>query len=189
MSLEPQPGRLRAVPPLAGGTPWTTPPDGDQRAMRNVLGRFATGITVVTTAGTTTHGMTANSFNSVSLEPPLVLVCVGREALMHEALMSNGVFAVSVLGSEQERVARHFSSRGRPAGAAQFAEVDWAPGPASGAPLLAGALAWLECELDQVYEGGDHSIFLGRVLGLGSGTDSRALLFYGGAFHQVQHIA
>jgi flavin reductase (DIM6/NTAB) family NADH-FMN oxidoreductase RutF len=150
-----------------------------------VLGRFATGITVVTSAGETTHGMTANSFSSVSLEPPLVLVSVDRGALMHDTIVGNGTFAVTMLGAGQEHVARHFASRGRPAGIAQFDTVDWAPGPHTGSPLLAGALAWLECELHEVYEGGDHSIFLGRVLGLGRSTGQGALLFFGGAYHQV----
>jgi flavin reductase len=186
---EPQVGHLRAVPSPPGRAPRTDPPDGDQRALRDVLGRFATGITVVTSAGDTPHGMTANSFSSVSLDPPLVLVCVGREALMHDAILASEAFAVSMLGADQEGVARHFASRGRPAGLAQFAEVDWAPGPRSGAPLLAGALAWLECELSQVYEGGDHSIFLGRVLGLGRSTGGGALLYYGGAYHQVHQSA
>ena len=176
---------LRAVEPLPPGTPRCESPDGDGRALRTVVGRFATGITVLTSPGDTPHGMTANSFSSVSLDPPLVLVCIAREALMHDTIRSNGAFAVSVLGAGQEEVARHFASRNRPAGLAQFEAVDWAPGPWTGAPLLAGALAWLECELNQVYEGGDHSIFLGRVLGLGHSAGREALLFFGGAYHQV----
>jgi flavin reductase len=175
---------LRAVDstPVA---PATDPPDGNPRAMRDVLGRFATGITVVTSSGETTHGMTANSFSSVSLDPPLVLVSVDRGALMHETIVANQTFAVSMLGAGQENVARHFANRERPAGLAQFDSVDWAPGPQTGAPLLAGALAWIECVLHEVYEGGDHSIFVGRVTGLGRSTGEEALLFFGGAYHQI----
>jgi flavin reductase (DIM6/NTAB) family NADH-FMN oxidoreductase RutF len=174
---------LRAVQPTP--TPQCEPPDGDPRVLRTVFGRFATGITVVTSAGADPHGMTANSFSSVSLDPPLVLVCVAREALMHDTILANEAFAVTVLAAGQEHVARHFASRERPTGLAQFDAVDWAPGQLTGAPLLAGALAWLECALAQVYEAGDHSIFLGRVSGLGHSTGREALLFFGGAYHQV----
>ncbi len=178
-------GHLRAVPPPPAGLPRSDPPDGDPRALRDVMGWFATGITVITSAGDTAHGMTANSFSSVSLDPPLVLVCLARTTSMHDIVVSNGGFAVNVLGAEQEEVARHFASRDRPAGIAQFDAVDWVAGPRTGAPLLAGALAWLECSLGEIYDGGDHSIFLGRVVGLGRGHGREALLFFGGAYHQI----
>jgi flavin reductase (DIM6/NTAB) family NADH-FMN oxidoreductase RutF len=174
---------LHAVRP---SPPWCTPPDGDHRALRAVLGRFATGITVLTSAdGDLVHGMTANAFSSVSLDPPLVLVCVQRGAVMLDTIAQNKAFAVSILGAEQEHLARYFASSARPAGIAQFDAVDWAPGPYTGAPLLGGAAAWLECELSSVYEGGDHTIFVGRVLSLGNGSGRSALLFFGGAYHQV----
>jgi flavin reductase (DIM6/NTAB) family NADH-FMN oxidoreductase RutF len=185
MSTSGRAGHLRTVQPPGDGLPRSTPPTGDQRALRDVLGRFATGITVLTSAGEVAHGMTANSFSSVSLDPPLVLVCVSRGALMHQTIAANRTFAVSVLGADQEYIARYFANSERPAGLAQFDSVDWDPGPSTGAPLLANALAWLECELSEVYDGGDHSIFLGRVLGLGNGAEHRALLFYGGTYHQV----
>ena len=111
----------------------------DPRQFRDAMGHFATGVTVVTVGGDTPHGMTANSFTSVSLDPPLVLVCVGRDAVMHRALTENGHFAVSVLGAHQEPVARHFADRRRPLGQAQFDSTDWRPGPNTGAPLIAGA--------------------------------------------------
>lgn len=166
--------------------PGCVPLNGDRRALRDVLGRFATGITVLTSAaGDRVHGMTANSFSSVSLEPPLVLVCIQRGAVMLDTIASNGAFAVSILGADQEHVARYFAGRERPSGIAQFDAVDWAPGPATAAPLLAGALGWLECELNSVHDGGDHVIFVGRVLGLGAGDKLSALLFFGGAYHRV----
>jgi flavin reductase (DIM6/NTAB) family NADH-FMN oxidoreductase RutF len=180
-----QAAHLRAVPPPPAGLPQSDPPDGDPRALRDVMGRFATGITVITSAGDAAHGMTANSFSSVSLDPPLVLVCLARTTAMHGIVVANGGFAVNVLGAEQEEVARHFASRDRPAGIAQFDAVDWVAGPRTGAPLLTGSLAWLECELGEIYDGGDHSIFLGRVVGLGRGTGREALLFFGGAYHQI----
>src|SRR5262249_21006538 len=86
----------------------------------------------------------ANSFTTVSLDPPLVLVCVDRTAVMHGSLVSAGHFGVSVLGSDQEEVARHFADSRRPLGIKQFDLVDWLPGPLTGAPLLTGALAHFE---------------------------------------------
>jgi flavin reductase (DIM6/NTAB) family NADH-FMN oxidoreductase RutF len=129
--------------------------------------------------------MTANSFTSVSLRPPLVLVCVLREAAMHAAILSGQSFAVSMLSAGQEQVARYFANHRRPRGSHEFDMIDWAPGRHTGAPILSGALAWIECRLAAVYEGGDHSIFLGSVLGLGRGTGQDALLFYGGDFHKL----
>ena len=157
----------------------------DARVLRGVLGRFATGITVVTVGGAAPHGMTANAFASVSLDPPLVLVCVGREAIMHESVLGAGTFAVSVLHGGQERVARYFADRRRPRGAVQFDPIGWVPGPLTGAPLLVGGLAWVECALEDSHRGGDHSIFVGRVLGTARSDDHDALLFFGGSYHRL----
>jgi flavin reductase (DIM6/NTAB) family NADH-FMN oxidoreductase RutF len=154
-------------------------PDG--KAMRRVLGRFATGITVVTVGGAKPHGMTANAFTSVSLDPPLVLVCVQRTALLHKALQESRAFAVSMLAAHQEREARIFANHHRPR-IEEFAAVEVAPGPYSGAPLLCDALAWMECELTSIYKGGDHSIFIGQVQTLGQGTAQDALLYFEGCF-------
>jgi flavin reductase (DIM6/NTAB) family NADH-FMN oxidoreductase RutF len=152
--------------------------------LREAMGQFATGITVLTAAGEHCHGMTANAFTSVSLDPPLVLCCVARTARMHSAISSARCFGISMLGADQQDLARYFADRRRPDGPAQFDVVDWLPGPNTGAPLLSGALAWLECELTNSYDGGDHSIFVGRVLSACRGTGSNALVFYGGAFHR-----
>jgi flavin reductase (DIM6/NTAB) family NADH-FMN oxidoreductase RutF len=157
----------------------------DGRQLRGVLGLFATGITIVTSGGAQPRGMTANSFTSVSIEPPLVLVCVKREAAMHRAIMDCGAFAVSVLSARQERVARHFANRARPRGEREFDLVDWLPGRHTGVPIVSDTLAWLECRLAEVYAGGDHSIFLGSVLDSGRGADRDALLFFGGDFHRL----
>jgi flavin reductase len=158
----------------------STPPP---KILRDVMSSFATGITVLTAGGDHCHGMTANAFSSVSLDPPMVLCCVARTAQMHEAILRTRHFGVSVLSGEQEPVARYFASRDRPRGIAQFDQVEWTPGGRSGAPLLAGSLAWLECELAEVYHGGDHSIFLGTVLNAAR-RSGEALLFFGGDFHQ-----
>ncbi|MBB4909343.1 flavin reductase (DIM6/NTAB) family NADH-FMN oxidoreductase RutF [Actinophytocola algeriensis] len=154
-----------------------------QRKLREVMAQFATGITVLTARGRLAHGMTANAFTSVSLDPPMVLCCVGRTSRIHEAIIDADHFGVSVLSNEQEQVGRYFASRDRPSGMAQFERFPWFPGPHSGVPLLNGSLAWLECDLAEVYEGGDHSIFLGLVRSASRGT-GRALLFLDGGFHQ-----
>ncbi len=158
-------------------------PDG--RGMRDVMSRFATGVTVLTVGGEQVHGMTANAFTSVSLDPPLVLCCVDNRAWMNAAIATAGSFGVSVLGAEQEDVARYFADRRRPMGDAQFADADWVPGPRTGAPVLSTALAWLECDLVEVRDGGDHSIFLGQVLNIHRSDDGSALLFFGGSFGQI----
>lgn len=155
-----------------------------QVSLREAMTQFATGVTVLTAGGEDCHGMTANAFSSVSLDPPLVLVCVTRTARMHTAITSARRFAVSMLGSDQVELARYFADRRRAGGWAQFDAVDWAAGPWTGAPLLTGALAWLECELAETYDGGDHSIFVGRVLNATRGSGSGALVFYDGVFHQ-----
>ena len=164
---------------LTVGTP-------DVTALRRAYGAFATGVTVVTVGGPTPHGMTANSFTSVSLDPPLVLVCVDRNAVMHACLSQTREFAVSVLTDEQEGVARYFADGRRPLGGEQFDQVDWRPGATTGAPLISGALAHFECEVWRSYDGGDHSIFLGRLLSLERRADGEALLFFSGRFRQVE---
>ncbi len=154
----------------------------DTTALRKAFGSFATGVTVVTVGGENPHGMTANSFTTVSLDPPLVLVCVGHDAIMHGRLIAAGSFAVSVLGAHQEKVARHFADRWRPLGAAQFDMVDWQPADRTGAPVIAEAAAHFECALWRVYAGGDHSIFVGQVLAMSRRLDPGALLFLNGQF-------
>src|SRR3954453_11305539 len=131
---------------------------------RSALGAFATGVTVITTRGEEhAYGMTANAFSSVSLDPPLILVCVisGSEGAEH--ISRNGVFAVNVLSAEQEPLSRYFSSRDRPKGRDAFTEVSHRLG-ASGSPILTAAAAALDCRLHSTYEAGDHEIFIGEVL-------------------------
>ena len=153
------------------------------RQYRDAVGMFATGITVVTArAGGFGHGMTANSFTSVSLDPPLVLVCVVRDAVMHKVLDNVGSFGVSVLAAGQEDLARYFSDPGRPMGMAQFVPLDWHPAPVTGTPLLDGALAWLECTVEAACPGGDHSVFLGRVQWVKVGQAGGPLLYWAGGY-------
>lgn len=150
----------------------------DSRAYRNALGRFATGVTVVTTAvDGGIHGMTANAFTSVSLDPPLVLVSVAMEARMHAYLLQTIRFGVSVLSEDQQVVALNFA--GRPQEGLQPAFL-WR----SGVPLLANALAHFICGVQTSYPGGDHTLFLGRVEDLWY-RDGSPLTFYRGRFFGV----
>lgn len=153
-------------------------------SLRSVLGRFATGVMVLAAGRETPCGMTANAFTSVSLDPPLILICVSRSAAVYKAVIDAGSFAVSVLSARQEHVARYFANHSRPRGIAEFGITGWSPGAQTGAPVLHDSLAWLECELTTSYEGGDHEIFVGSVLASGFGASSDALLFFGGSFHQ-----
>lgn len=160
----------------------------DRAGLRTTFGTFATGITVVTVGGARPHGMTANSFTTVSLDPALVLVCVGHDAIMHEALAENGRFGVSILASGQEEIARHFADNRRPLGSSQFDFVPWVSGPDSGAPLIDGAVAHYECELWRGYDGGDHTIFVGRLLSVRRCNEEDVLIYLRGRFRQLEQM-
>jgi flavin reductase (DIM6/NTAB) family NADH-FMN oxidoreductase RutF len=157
-------------------------------ALRKVLGRFATGVTVVTAGLQTPSGMTANAFTSVSLDPPRILVCIDRSAAVYKSVLADGCFGVSMLSARQEDVARYFADHSRPRGTDEFAAVEWSPGPGTGAPILHGALAWLDCALVTSHDGGDHEIFIGSVQASGFEETEEALVFYGGHFHQPRLI-
>jgi flavin reductase (DIM6/NTAB) family NADH-FMN oxidoreductase RutF len=169
-----------AAAPLDGAAPVVDPD-----TLRDAFRAYATGVAVVAVGGPRPHGMTANSFTSVSLAPPMALVCVDRDATMHGRLTATGRFAVSVLGADQEDVARHFADRRRARGTAQFDAVDWLPGMCTGAPLIAGALAWFECAVWRRYDGGDHSIVVGELLSAARPARDEALLFFGGRYHRL----
>jgi flavin reductase (DIM6/NTAB) family NADH-FMN oxidoreductase RutF len=163
----------------------TQPLASDERILRTAFAAFATGVTVVTVGGAQPHGMTANSFTSVSLDPPLILVCVAHGAVMHELLSRTGAFAISVLAAHQVRIARHFADRARQRGLAQFDGVPWSAGPHTSAPLINGAIAWIECGLWRADDAGDHSIFLGQVLSVRRQDRAAALLFFDGRFDRL----
>ena len=149
---------------------------------RRVMRRFPTGVTVVAVADAAGEpwGLTVSSFTSVSLDPPLVLVCIDRSSDTHDRILEASGFGVSVLSVRQAGVASRFAvdpSEGR------FDEVAWQPGPA-GYPVLRDAAAWLECDLHEVLQGGDHSIILGRVRGTGL-SDEPSMVYHEGAFGSV----
>lgn len=162
----------------------------DAAAFRQALGRFPSGITVMTTvfAGQD-HAITASAFSSVSLDPPLVLVCVDRKNRFHEAVLGSGAWAVSVLAEPAQSAATWFATRGRPL-AGQLDKVEHRRGRLTGAGLVNEALAWLECQTWRVYDGGDHSIVVGKVLSaeLAENVDS-PLLYYRSHYGALLHSA
>ena len=152
---------------------------GDFRA---VLGRYATGVTVVTTRtpGGEPVGLTVNSFTSVSLEPPLVLFCLDREAGSVPAFETANGFAVNILGAGQEAVSNRFAD---PL-AARFSSHGVA-GWSTGAPILADALAALDCSVHARHDGGDHIILVGRVQQLAVLADDEPLIYWRGAYRKL----
>jgi flavin reductase len=152
---------------------------------RATVGTFATGVTVITTRGEEhAYGMTANAFTSVSLDPPLVLVCVMSDSDGSEHIARNHCFAVNILRSEQEPLSRYFSSKERPRGRDAFVEVPHRIS-ATGSPILEGAIGYLDCQLHAAHHAGDHEIFIGEVLELGFEPDSEPLLFHAGKYRLI----
>src|SRR5262249_292820 len=149
---------------------------------RKVLGRFATGVTIVTTRqGSRRAGITVNAFTSVSLEPPLVLVCVERRSYVHDLIAATGAFAVNMLTAEPAGVARWLGSKSHET-LARFCGVT-THDEVTGAPVFDLCAGFVDCRLEAIYPGGDHSIFLGRVVALG-GADVPPLLYYRGKYGQ-----
>jgi flavin reductase (DIM6/NTAB) family NADH-FMN oxidoreductase RutF len=146
-------------------------------ALREVMGSYPTGVTIVAGCDEAGEpfGLTVNSFTSVSLDPPLVLVCIGHTSSSHDRLVSGSSFSVNVLSGEQGGVAGRCA---REPSEGRFDDVDWTRAD-SGAPILGGTTAWLDCALHEVLDGGDHSIVLGRVIDAWVG-DRPALLFHRG---------
>jgi flavin reductase (DIM6/NTAB) family NADH-FMN oxidoreductase RutF len=179
----PAPPRTAVEPPtgVARLTPRSSAAEAAARELRQVMGRFATGVTVVTTAHRDTiHGMTANAFLSVSLRPPLVLVSLGR-CRMSEMLPRTGRYGVSVLASDQEELAAHFAGQRVAATPPAFVwEKDF--------PLLDGALAHVGCRVADVHTAGDHVLWIGEVEHL-SHRDGEPLLFYTGRFGTLREVS
>jgi flavin reductase (DIM6/NTAB) family NADH-FMN oxidoreductase RutF len=145
------------------------------------MGRFATGVTIITTRhGDHLHGMTANAVSSLSLDPMLVLVCVDKSADTHDILLKTGFFAVNILGKDQEELAMKLATK----------KDSWSHGledvgyevAQTGAPIIDGSIAYLDCKTLTEHHGGDHTIFIGEVLEAKELSEAPPLLFYTGKF-------
>ena len=154
------------------------------RAYRDLVGHFATGVTVITMAGEAPRGMTANAITSVSLDPLLLLICVDKSAHAHEQLDKAGSFAVNILAVEQEEISKTFAVSSEPE-QGMLRGVPYRLGP-HGSPVLEGCLAYVECEVSDRFVGGDHTLFMGAVLGGELLREAAPLLFYQGRYQRIK---
>jgi flavin reductase (DIM6/NTAB) family NADH-FMN oxidoreductase RutF len=151
---------------------------------RQVMRHWPSGVTVVTTRRPGgIHGMTASSFSSVSLHPPLILVCIDRRNRTHEQLQQQGIFAVHILAEGQEELSRQCSGRYGEAGN-ELRGVAYHEGK-SGAPILDDCLAYLECRLVHTFDGGDHTIFVGEIIDSGAPKPGRPLIYFDGDYRRL----
>jgi len=156
------------------------------RRFRDVLGRFASGVTVVTAMSDGAPvGLTCQSFSSVSLNPPLVLFVPAHTSRAWPAIRRAGRFCVSFLAEDQTELSDRMASRGLD----KFAGVAWRPSPVTGSPILDGATGYVDCEVHRVHPGGDHYVVIGRVVDLGvpeeSADDKAPLVFFRGQYTTV----
>lgn len=156
----------------------------DQRQVRTIAGTFATGVTVVTTIGTNGKpvGMTANSFSSLSLNPPLVLVSINKGASLYKDFMETDCFGINILSEHQENISRQFSKKNidRFTGVAYEKVV-------TGAPILPDTIGYFDCTVNQLYDGGDHTIIIGEIKH-GEVREGEPLLFYRGKYRKIEQL-
>jgi flavin reductase (DIM6/NTAB) family NADH-FMN oxidoreductase RutF len=153
----------------------------DRNELRRVMGHFATGVTIVTThdGEGRCYGLTANAVSSVSLDPPLILICVDKRAESHPAFALSQSFVVNILSDEQEELSRRFAV----SGGEKFVGLACRSG-GTGAPIIEGALAHVECRVIASHDAGDHTIHIGEVESADAGT-GRPLLFFRGRYHRL----
>ena len=172
---------------LRPGEDVSVPPDDPEaqaaaRRFRDVLGRFATGVTVITaTSGGEPVGMTCQSFSSVSLTPPLVLFCPAKTSRAWPLIRKSGKFAVNLLAEGQEDISNTMATKGID----KFADVGWQPSPVTGSPVIEGTLAHIDCSVHAVHEAGDHYIVVGLVEQLEPSQASEPLLFSQGKYRTL----
>ena len=154
----------------------------DSRTFRNTIGLFATGVTVVAAQiDSEVHAMTANGIASLSLEPLLLIVCVGKKANMADVLDEGIGFSVNILRESQQNLSTYFAGLWRESPPPPFKFEEW-----EGCPRLEGCVAAVACEVSQKIEGGDHWIIVGKVIDLHQGKEPRVpLIFYGGRYRQL----
>jgi 3-hydroxy-9,10-secoandrosta-1,3,5(10)-triene-9,17-dione monooxygenase reductase component len=154
------------------------PRQPDPQRFRQVLGQFATGVTIVTSMDDGSPvGFACQAFAALSLDPPMVLFCPSADSGSWPAIERSGSFCVNVLGEGQREVSQVFGTPG----ADRFASVGWSVSE-QGLPVLDGVLSWIDCAIDAVHAAGDHHVVIGRVLDLGTSGDDRPLLFYRGDY-------
>jgi 4-hydroxyphenylacetate 3-hydroxylase, reductase component len=154
----------------------------DKSEFTRACGRFATGVTIasVCDASGTPHGLTVNSFTSVSLVPPLILICLGQEASVIKYFRTTSHFGISILGEDQRTLSDHFARKGHD----RFDGVAWHAGQ-TGVPLVDDVVATVECSLHQRFTAGDHDIFVGEVLHTRVRDDARPLVYYASRYRSL----
>ncbi len=156
----------------------------DTMELRKVMGQFATGVTVITTQmGDSIFGFTANSYTSVSLEPPLILFCLHKDSKGCPVFLKNGSFAVNILADDQMEVSNGFANRELNA-LERFQLVSYSNGK-SGSPLIDRAMGYLDCRLSSSLESGDHVIFIGEVIDMGHRPEKRPLIYFQGGYREL----
>ena len=157
----------------------------DKREFRNAMGLFATGVTVVTSGNDPNfHGMTANAFSSVSLVPPLILVCVDKNTHMLGVLKESGAFTVNFLSAEQLDISNYFASSDREKGEAEFSDINYTIGE-TGTPHIQGAICIVDCVVHDVADAGDHDIYIGEVKAITSTPEDNPLIYFGGGYREL----
>ena len=152
--------------------------DIDSGEFRNALGHFPTGVTAVTAVNNGKPiGMAIGSFTSVSLEPPLVAFLPGKESGSWKEIREAGSFCVNVMGQDQMEVCGVMASRAED----KFADVEWSPA-GSGSPIISGSIAYIDCDIEMIHDGGDHDIVIGRVLKLEVMDSKSPLVFFQGNY-------
>lgn len=159
--------------------------DAEGRRLRDLMARFATGVTVVSARhGPLLAGMTANAIASISIDPPLMLASIARKAETHGAIIGSHAFAISVLADDQRDLAECFA---RPTTAEKltgFCGAGWHEAE-TGSPILDGALAFFDCRLSARHDGGDHTLFLGEIVAAGFREDAEPLLWFGSRYRRL----
>jgi len=163
----------------------STMTDEQQRGLRSMMGRFATGVTVVAARhGPLLAGMTANAIASISVDPPLLMASINRRSETHVAIVGSHSFAVSVLGVGQEPIADCFALPTTAAKLQRFCDAPWHEAE-TGSPILDGAIAYFDCRLNASYPTGTHTIFVGEIVSAGFEEDGEPLLWFGSRYRRM----
>jgi flavin reductase (DIM6/NTAB) family NADH-FMN oxidoreductase RutF len=159
--------------------------DDQRRWLRQMMARFATGVSVVAARhGPLLAGMTANAIASVSIDPPLMLASINRKAETHTAIVGSHAFAVNILADDQQAIADCFAQPTSAAKLQRFCDAPWREAE-TGSPVLEGAIAYFDCRLIATHPGGDHSIFVGEIVAAGFEEDAEPLIWYASAYRKL----
>jgi flavin reductase (DIM6/NTAB) family NADH-FMN oxidoreductase RutF len=185
--LMPDPVRTRRpiiTAPTASGAA-----EDERRRLRSMMGRFATGVTVVAARhGPLLAGMTANAIASVSVDPPLMLAIISRRAETHTAVVGSHAFALSVLADDQLPLAECFAQPTTAEKLKRFCDAPWHEAE-TGSPILDGAIAYFDCRLVERHAAGDHTIFIGEIAAAGYREDASPLLWFGSEYRRLEELA